>query len=91
MKLRNMLFLSAFLLAIGANFAFTVKNQYPSDGYFYTKYGACTWGVLEQDNCTPIGAGEMCTIYDYTRYNYVQAYEDYESFAECEAPLYQQN
>ena len=90
MKLRNMLFGIGFILAIGANFAFTsAKMQYPSYGYYYNAIQgrACEYGQLNQTDCSPGGVGAKCTIYGET--GYVQAYESYKSTYVCELALYQ--
>jgi len=92
MKLRMMFFLSLFLLAVGASFAFTEKKQVTNYGYYYDRAGLCYYGEIYQDgfDCSPLNTGPACTIYDPSQGLFVPAFDQYESPFDCEYPLYQQ-
>ena len=85
MKLRTVLFLSAFLMAVGANFAFTDRQDV--FGY-YNSGGLCFEGDLDQTNCTSLDVGPHCTIFNPYAGKHVPAYQEQETAYVCLGSLY---
>ena len=89
MKLRKILFLSAFLLAVAANFAFKSNSSWGT-GYYYGDANICTSGDVVQDYCGLDDTGPACTIFDGSHHSH-PAYAFAGDVYTCVYPLYQAN
>lgn len=88
MRYRTMFFLSAFILSVGASFAFTNAQFTGASGYYYDPVGICRLGTLEQQDCFTYGAGPACTINNVTL-GHVPAYNNQAGTMSCSFPLYE--
>lgn len=89
MKFRNMLFASAFLMALTASFAFkTGTNKRFFINATFKDINTCTLGPVD-DDCSRTNTGAQCTV--YYRSTYFPAYDRIGILGyDCKYPLYHQ-
>ncbi len=90
MKLRKVIFSSAFVIAIACCFAFKAQEYIPATYVDVYNQFACDDGITD-DSCTALNTGPQCTTWDPASESYQPAYE-YQGPGEggnnCTYPLY---